>query len=72
MASPAQIHKAGEEYWKKAYDALDASLRTNISAVSAAKKDIITTLLKVADQKREICIHKQWKVKLPGGDTIIV
>lgn len=73
MATTTQVqNNTGEEYWKRAYDALDASLRNNINSARTAKRDVVAALLKTARDKREICIHRQWKIKLPGGDTVIV
>lgn len=61
-----------EGCWKKAYDSLDNDLRASINGAKTAKKDILAAVLTTADQKREICIHKQWKVPLPNGQVIIV
>ena len=73
MAAPAQTQtRPADGYWKKAYDSLDDNLRASISLARTSKNDILAAVLKTADQKREICIHKQWKVKLPQGEVIII
>ncbi|KAI0153862.1 ankyrin repeat-containing domain protein [Pestalotiopsis sp. NC0098] len=58
--------------WKKAYDSLDEKLRASISGARTSRNDILRAVLQTADQKREICIHKQWKFKLPSGEVIII
>ncbi|KAI9164189.1 Ankyrin repeat domain-containing protein [Paramyrothecium foliicola] len=59
-------------YWKTAYDSLDENLRSSISHARTGKNDILAAVLKTADQKREICIHKRWKVKLQNGEVIVI
>ncbi|KAK6214350.1 hypothetical protein LQW54_004578 [Pestalotiopsis sp. IQ-011] len=58
--------------WKKAYDSLDEKLRASISSARTGRNDILRVVLQTANQKREICIHKQWKFKLPSGEVIII
>jgi hypothetical protein len=59
-------------YWKKAYDSLDDKFRASINGAKTGKNDILAAVLKTADQKRAICIHKQWRVKLPKGEVVII
>ncbi|ETS84809.1 hypothetical protein PFICI_02834 [Pestalotiopsis fici W106-1] len=73
MASPPNNQpNSAEGCWKKAYDLLDDTLRSSINCVTTDKHDVLAAVLKTAAQKREICIHKQWKAKLPNGEVIIV
>jgi hypothetical protein len=73
MSAQVQIQPgAVDVYWKKAYESLDDGVRASINLAKTSKIDILAAVLKAADQKREICIHKQWKVKLPKGEVIII
>ncbi|KAI4594346.1 hypothetical protein KJ359_008370 [Pestalotiopsis sp. 9143b] len=63
---------SADGYWKKAYDSLDEKLRASISGARTGRNDILRAVIQTADQKREICIHKQWKFKLPSGEVIII
>ena len=59
-------------YWKKAYEALDDEVRKSISGARTGKNGILAAVLKMAAQKREICIHKQLKFTLPNGRVVII
>lgn len=73
MAPSAVVKPSSADgFWKKAYDSLDDDLRASINCARTGKNDILAAVLKTADQKRAICIHKQWKVQLPKGDVVIL
>jgi hypothetical protein len=73
MASSANIQPdSASGCWKRAYDSLDDNLKASINGARTGKMDILAAVLKTADQKRDICIHKQWKFKLPSGEVIII
>lgn len=75
MPPSTQAHsqpRSANEYWKKAYDSLDDYVRLTIGTASTDKNDVLAAVLQTAEQKREICIRKRWKVKLPGGKIIII
>lgn len=73
MASPASSQPNGVDgVWKSAYDSLDDGLRASIAGARTGKNDILAAVLKTAGEKREICIRKQWKVKLPSGEVIVI
>ncbi|CAI7659227.1 unnamed protein product [Penicillium glandicola] len=60
------------DYWGKAIDLLEDDLRTDLSSVSSRKLDIISAVLKSAEDKRQLCIRKQWRYKTPSGGTIVL
>lgn len=62
----------GVGLWKKALDLLDNDLRTTLTSTSTHKRDTINQVLKEAEARRQECIRKQWRVKIPGGKTIIL
>lgn len=73
MAPVATIQSdSADEYWKQAYESLDDGLRASINSARSSRNDILAAVLETAREKREICIHKQWKVRLPKGQVIIV
>ncbi|KAF7533614.1 hypothetical protein G7054_g6916 [Neopestalotiopsis clavispora] len=73
MASPATIQpNSADGLWKSAYDSLDDGLRASIAGARTGRNDILAAVLKTAGEKREICIRKQWKVKLPSGEVIVI
>lgn len=72
VPSPQPLPSGAEGYWKKAYDSLSQDLRDSINSARTGRKDILDAVLHIANQKREICIHKQWKVTLPKGQVVVV
>jgi hypothetical protein len=60
------------DYWQTAFDRLDADLRTALTSVSTARLDVVNAVLRAADDKRRLCIRKQWKYKMPSGRVIVV
>ncbi|KAI0478098.1 ankyrin repeat-containing domain protein [Xylaria cf. heliscus] len=59
-------------YWQKAYDSLSPELQANFQHAKTSKRDILEAVLKTAEEKREICLRKRWKLTLPKGQVIIV
>lgn len=55
---PVQGHK---DLWLKAYDTLDESTKKNLAYDINNKSAIAPTALRVAQEKRQLCIQKQWK-----------
>ncbi|KAJ5196013.1 hypothetical protein N7449_006492 [Penicillium cf. viridicatum] len=58
--------------WQDAIDRLDPDTRASLAGVATRKLDILHLVVKTADEKRKICISKQWKLKTPSGKTIIL
>jgi hypothetical protein len=40
--------------------------------VSTRKLDVVSAVLRAADDKRQLCIRKQWKFTTPSGKVIVV
>jgi hypothetical protein len=73
MAQPIQAQSStAEGYWKIAYDSLEDSLRASFERTKTGKNDILASVLRTANDKREICAHKEWKARLPNGEVIIL
>ncbi|KAI3318438.1 ankyrin repeat-containing domain protein [Xylariaceae sp. AK1471] len=59
-------------YWQKAYDSLSADLQANFQLSRTGKRDVLRAVLQTAEEKREICLRKRWRVTLPKGQVVIV
>ncbi|KAL4970636.1 ankyrin repeat-containing domain protein [Aspergillus stella-maris] len=62
---------AGES-WQKAFENLDSDVKASISSVGARRYGIVQAVLKATENKRRICLARQWKYKTPKGKTIIL
>ncbi|KAL2820150.1 ankyrin repeat-containing domain protein [Aspergillus cavernicola] len=58
--------------WQDAINRLDPDTRASLAGVATRKLDILHLVVKAADDKRKVCIAKQWKLKTPGGKIIIL
>ncbi|KAI1424997.1 ankyrin repeat-containing domain protein [Xylaria sp. FL1777] len=65
-------HGQDERYWAKAYSSLDVQLQASLYVARTGKLDILKAVRATAEQKREICIRKQWRAQLSNGEVIIV
>lgn len=72
LSHPSSGATRSESLWKKAFDLLDTDLQTTLSASNKPKLDILHQVLLQVENARQICIRKQWRVKAPGGKTIIL
>ncbi|KAH6847603.1 ankyrin repeat-containing domain protein [Chaetomium sp. MPI-CAGE-AT-0009] len=61
-----------DEAWQKALDRLDPDLRKSLTSMSTRRFDVVGAVLRAADDKRQLCIRKQWKFTTPGGKVIVV
>lgn len=66
---PAQ---SSRDLWLKAYDTLDESTKKNLGYDKNNPSTIVHTALRVAEDKRQLCIQKQWKYTKSNGKTIIL
>ena len=66
---PVQSH---QDLWLKAYDTLDESTKKNLAYDTNNKSVIARTALRVAQDKRQLCIQKQWKYTKANGRVIIL
>lgn len=69
----ASTHTAtANSCWQKAIDKLEPDLKSVLLSVTTQKLDIIGAVLKVAEDKRQLCIRKQWKYKTSSGKVIVL
>ncbi|KAL2130799.1 hypothetical protein VTI74DRAFT_5942 [Chaetomium olivicolor] len=64
--------RSEDESWQKALDRLDPNLKTALISVSMRKIDVVSAVLRAADDKRQLCIPKQWRFTAPNGSVIVV
>ncbi|KAL2851169.1 hypothetical protein BJY01DRAFT_232985 [Aspergillus pseudoustus] len=71
-SAAASHHRTADHYWQQALASLDADSKTALSSVSTRKLDIIGTVLSAAEDKRRLCVRKQWKFRLPSGRSVVL
>ncbi|KAH0149993.1 hypothetical protein KCU67_g10844, partial [Aureobasidium melanogenum] len=69
MASPSPPKP---DYWKLAYDSLKSNIKGTIDSSTTHGRDVVAAALEAAKEKHQLCLKKQWKIKEPNGDTIVV
>jgi hypothetical protein len=58
--------------WQNALDRLEPDLKIALTSVGTRKVDVLSAVLRVAEDKRQLCIRKQWKFTAPNGKIIVV
>ncbi|KAL4744654.1 hypothetical protein BDW72DRAFT_208843 [Aspergillus terricola var. indicus] len=71
-AAAASHHRTADYYWQQALASLDADSKAALSSVSTRKLDIIGAVLSAAEDKRRLCVRKQWKFRLSSGRTVVL
>ncbi len=64
--------RSGDDSWRKALDRLDPDLKTTLKSVATRKVDVVSAVLRAADDKRQLCVRKQWRFTAPNGKVIVV
>lgn len=64
--------RRSEALWEKALDGIQPELRELIDGAQSNKRAALEIILYEAEQKREVCIRKRWKIKKRNGDIIIL
>ncbi|KAB2575166.1 hypothetical protein DBV05_g6187 [Lasiodiplodia theobromae] len=59
-------------YWQLALDSLSPDLKANINLASTSRRDILEAVLQVSEEKRTLCMKKQWRFKKSNGEEIIL
>ncbi|KAI0430727.1 ankyrin repeat-containing domain protein [Xylaria sp. FL1042] len=59
-------------YWANAYSSLGMELQASLCLAKTGKLDILKAARVIAEQKREACIRKKLRARLPNGEVIIV
>ncbi|KAJ9660858.1 hypothetical protein H2201_006750 [Coniosporium apollinis] len=67
---PNRTHS--QSLWVNALNTLDPELKSSIDFRTASKRDVIATVLKTAQEKRDVCLRKRWKLKKPNGQEVIL
>lgn len=62
----------GTTRWQNAINRLDPEVRAALAGVATRKLDVLHLVVKAADEKRKLCISRQWKLKAPDGKVIIL
>ena len=67
----AQTESPADNLWRKALDSLDGDLRVGLDFKNSTKKDIITKTLSTAEEKRQLCLRKRWKLNIGSKEIIL-
>jgi len=70
ITSPSGI--PSQSLWHKALETLDEELKTSLDLKEATHSDILSAALKVAQEKKQICVQKRWTLKKRNGEIIIL
>lgn len=70
--STAGQPRRGVDPWQKAFNCLDPDLKTALDSVRTRKLDVVSAVLRAADDKRQLCIRKQWRFTAPNGRVVVV
>lgn len=57
--------------WQRAWDGLDDRLKAGVN-LRAGRRDIVEAVLGTAEEKKQLCLQKRWRIKKPNGEDIIV
>lgn len=61
-----------QDLWKKAVDSLDPQVRQHLQPAMTGMRDIVNTVLKVAEAKRELSIRKRWRIPRRNKEDVIL
>jgi hypothetical protein len=61
-----------QSLWHKALETLDEELKTSLDFKEATHGDILSAALKVAQEKKQVCVQKRWTLKKRNGEIIIL
>ena len=64
--------RSPEDLWKKAVNALNDEDKPAINFAHADKIAILDDTLKIVEEKKQLCLQKQWKFKRSDGRHIIL
>lgn len=68
---PGPVHNH-VDLWQKALYTLDESVKKNLSYNKHNKSKMVGIAIKVAQEKKELCIERQWKYTRTNGKVIIL
>lgn len=77
MASQAQLvpppgGSQTQNLWQKALETLEDDLKANLDFKNSTQRNIVFALLKTAQEKKQLCLQKRWKLKKANGEEIIL
>lgn len=69
---PPQSGFQSQNIWQKALETLDDDLKAHLNFDNSTKRDIFAAAFRAADEKKQLCLKKRWKLKKPGGEEVIL
>jgi len=61
-----------QSLWDKALDTLGVELRKSLDLTTASRINVLSKVLKEAQEKKQVCAQKCWTLKKRSGETIIL
>lgn len=61
-----------QNLWQKALETLDDDLKASLDFKKSTKHNILATVLKTAEEKKQLCLKKRWKFKKPNGEEVVL
>jgi len=61
-----------ENLWQKALNTLDEDTKNYLDYQNAVKRDVLTALLRTAQEKKSLCLRKRWKFKKSNGQEVVL
>ena len=61
-----------QNLWHKALETLDDDLKASLDFKKSTKHNILTAVLKTAEEKKQLCLKKRWKLNKSNGEVVIL
>ncbi|KAL9076264.1 MAG: hypothetical protein Q9157_003711, partial [Trypethelium eluteriae] len=65
-------YQQSQDLWLKALETLDGDLKTELIIENIAHVDLPTMLLKIVQDKKQVCLKKRWKYRRSNGEEIVL
>ncbi|XWW92576.1 hypothetical protein V2A60_000501 [Cordyceps javanica] len=60
------------QLWEKALGQLEPGVKARLMQVTGGRGNIVAALIKTVNEKRQLCIRRQYKFKTPSGRVVII
>ncbi|TQV96862.1 Ankyrin repeat-containing protein [Cordyceps javanica] len=73
MADPQLSQRLqSPQLWEKALGQLEPGVKARLMQVTGGRGNIVAALIKTVNEKRQLCIRRQYKFKTPSGRVVII
>ncbi|KAI4267069.1 MAG: hypothetical protein L6R38_008422, partial [Xanthoria sp. 2 TBL-2021] len=60
------------DLWQRALDRLDDYVKGYLSIPGTPRRDILAAVYRAAEDRKQMCLRRRWKLKKPNGEEIIL